>query len=370
MLTGLGRRGLELKALEAGAETFLEKDRMDPTLLERSIRLAIDRHQMRRALAHRARELEGAKKELERSNRELEQFAYVASHDLREPLRMIAGFTSLIEKRLAGSLDEQSRLFMDHVQEGVTRMHTLIDDLLRFSKVGTGQNHFGMVSSRAALHRALEHLGPAIEEARAIIRSGDLPEVCADAGQLTQLFQNLVGNALKFRRDRPPEIQIGGCVEYDGARRFWVRDNGIGVDRNQGERIFEIFQRLHRSEYPGTGIGLALCKRIVERHGGTIWVESEPGVRPFLSRFRQPRSGRALQVTLRPTPPVDAPPGVSLLERAPSRTASSYRPRHARAFSDTRLRGSGRLLARSPHVRGPARLRGPFQGPRRSSATS
>lgn len=268
MLTGYASRELDIRAMEAGAEIFLEKERMDSTLLERSIRLAIDRHRMRRALADRTRELE-------RSNAELEQFAYVASHDLREPLRAIAGFARLIERRSAGALDEESKAFMGYILDGAERMHTLIDDLLDFSRVGAPQTQCAKISSRAALDRALEHLGPAIEEAGATIRCDDLPPLWADAGQLTQLFQNLVANALKFRNHRPPQVEIGACAE-NGAWRFWVRDNGIGLEREHAERIFVIFQRLHRSEYPGTGIGLAICKRIVDRHGGSIWVESEP----------------------------------------------------------------------------------------------
>jgi light-regulated signal transduction histidine kinase (bacteriophytochrome) len=269
MLTGHGSRELELKALEAGAEIFLEKTRMDPTLLERSIRLAIERHRLRRALADRT-------KELERSNAELEQFAYVASHDLREPLRMIAGYTGLLQRKSAGSADEECEKFMGYVLEGVGRMHALIDDLLAFSRVGTAPRQLAVISARSALDCALEHLGPAIDDAGATIRSHDLPDVWGDAGQLSQLFQNLVGNALKFRNSRPPEVEVGARAE-GAVWRFWVRDNGIGMDPKHAERIFVIFQRLHRKEYPGTGIGLAICKRIVERHGGAIWVESEPG---------------------------------------------------------------------------------------------
>jgi signal transduction histidine kinase len=206
MLTGHGSRELELKALEAGAEIFLEKTRMDPTLLERSIRLAIERHRLRRALADRT-------KELERSNAELEQFAYVASHDLREPLRMIAGYTGLLQRKSAGSADEECEKFMGYVLEGVGRMHALIDDLLAFSRVGTAPRQLAVISARSALDCALEHLGPAIDDAGATIRSHDLPDVWGDAGQLSQLFQNLVGNALKFRNSRPPEVEVGARAE-------------------------------------------------------------------------------------------------------------------------------------------------------------
>ena len=155
-------------------------------------------------------------------------------------------------------------------------MNTLIDDLLAFSRVGTAPRQLAVISARSALDCALEHLGPAIDDAGATIRSHDLPDVWGDAGQLSQLFQNLVGNALKFRNSRPPEVEVGARAE-GAVWRFWVRDNGIGMDPKHAERIFVIFQRLHRKEYPGTGIGLAICKRIVERHGGAIWVESEPG---------------------------------------------------------------------------------------------
>ena len=303
MLTAHGSRELELKAMEAGAEFFLEKERMDPVLLERAIRMVLDRHRLRRSLAERARELQAANdelrlaeqklqertRELERSNDELQQFAYVASHDLQEPLRMIAGYTGLLERRLGERLDENTRLFMGYVVEGVQRMHRLIDDLLSYSRAGSRPAEPTVTSGRSALDRALENLRSSIEETGGTIRCDDLPSVLIDEGKLTQVFQNLVGNALKFRNSRSPVVEIDALDDGD-YWRFCVRDNGIGLPEKHRERIFVIFQRLHgRDEYPGTGIGLSICKRIVEHHGGRIWVESQES---------QPGQGAAFNFTL------------------------------------------------------------------------
>ncbi len=218
-----------------------------------------------------------AEEELKRSNAELEQFAYVASHDLQEPLRAVAGMVQLLQQRYQGQLDERANLYIAHAVEGATRMQTLINDLLAFSRVDTRGRPFAPVNVAAALRPALANLAVAVRESRATITHDELPTVLADSGQLTQLFQNLIGNALKFRGDQPPAIHVGAERLAD-AWRFSVRDNGIGIEPQYAERIFVVFQRLHtRRAYPGTGIGLAICKKIVERHGGRIWVESEPG---------------------------------------------------------------------------------------------
>ena len=215
--------------------------------------------------------------ELARSNRDLEQFAYVASHDLQEPLRAVAGFVSLLRQRYQGKLDERADGYIRSAVDGVTRMQTLIGDLLSYSRVGTKGNVLEPTDTGKSLKDALTDLHASIEESGAVLQVDPLPTVRADTVQLTQLYQNLIANAIKFRSDEPPEIHIGARREQD-AWRFWVRDNGIGIDPQYAERIFLIFQRLHtRNQYPGTGIGLAICKRIVERHGGNIWVESQPG---------------------------------------------------------------------------------------------
>jgi PAS domain S-box-containing protein len=215
--------------------------------------------------------------ELERSNAELEQFAYVASHDLKEPLRMVASYTQLLARRYGEQLDEDAREFIGYAVDGVNRMQELINDLLLYSRVGTKSGELVPTELDEVLHQTLVTLGPAIEEAGAEVRAEALPVVQGDRVQLMQLFQNLIANAIKFRGDTPPRVQVGARQEEDE----WVisvRDNGIGIQPEFAERIFVIFQRLHsRDEYPGTGIGLSICKKIVERHGGRIWVESDPG---------------------------------------------------------------------------------------------
>jgi PAS domain S-box-containing protein len=214
--------------------------------------------------------------ELLRSNAELEQFCNVASHDLQEPLRMVASYTKLLARRYQGRLDKDADEFIAYAVDGATRMQTLIKDLLRYSRVETRSKVFEPTDAGAALKWALANLRRAIEETGAIISSDPLPTVIADGTQLGQVFQNLIGNAIKFRSDRP-RVHLG--VERKEAEfLFWVRDNGIGIAPQFRERVFVIFPRLHAvEEHPGTGIGLAICKKIVERHGGRIWVESEPG---------------------------------------------------------------------------------------------
>jgi len=223
-------------------------------------------------------ELLSRTEELARSNQDLEQFAYVASHDLQEPLRAVAGPLQLLQRRYHGQLDARADEFILHAVDGATRMQKLIDDLLAYSRVGRSGAAHQLTECDAALDQALKSLSVVIQESGALINRGALPAVMAIPTQLALLFQNLVGNAIKFRRvDQPIHIDIG--AERVGEN--WVisvKDNGIGIDPQYFERIFMIFQRLHsRSDYPGTGIGLALCKRIVEQHGGRIWVESAPG---------------------------------------------------------------------------------------------
>jgi signal transduction histidine kinase len=215
---------------------------------------------------------------LARSNADLEQFAYVASHDLQEPLRMVSSYVQLFEKRFAGHVDEQADKYIRYAVEGAKRMQSLIAGLLEYSRVGRLDEPFGTVDTSAALDQALSNLRSAIEESHARITRGPLPSVTGNAGRIAQVFQNLIGNALKFRRaDKPATVDISAAPS--GAEWvFTVDDNGIGIDSAYLERIFVIFQRLHtRAEYPGTGIGLSICKKVVERHGGRIWVESRLG---------------------------------------------------------------------------------------------
>jgi len=215
--------------------------------------------------------------ELKRSNRELEQFAYVASHDLQEPLRTVTSFIQLLKQRYEGRLDSDADEFIGFVVDGVGRMRQLINDLLTYSRVQTRGGEFAPTDSGAVMEQTLVDLKAGIVDSGAVVTCDPLPTVLADVAQLRQLFQNLVGNAIKFRGQQPPRVHVSAEPRGD-EWVFSVRDNGIGIASQYNERIFQIFQRLHtRSEYKGTGIGLAVCRRIVERHGGRIWVESEPG---------------------------------------------------------------------------------------------
>jgi len=213
--------------------------------------------------------------ELQRSNKELEQFAYVASHDLQEPLRAVAGMVQLLGQRYKGKLDERADEYIGHAVEASSRMQNLINDLLDYSRVDRLGKPFNPTDLEKTLDTALANLQVAIQESGALITRDTLPTLIADSGQLAQVFQNLIGNAIKFRGERASLIHIG-AEKLENGWRFSVQDNGIGIEPQYFERIFLVFQRLHtRREYSGTGIGLSLCKKIVERHGGEIWVESD-----------------------------------------------------------------------------------------------
>jgi chemotaxis family two-component system sensor kinase Cph1 len=243
--------------------------------------------------------------DLERSNAELKKFAYVASHDLQEPLNQVANYVQLLEMRYQNQLDEDANEFITYAVEGVSLMQTLIDDVLAYSKVDMQAIEFQLTEVETALERALTNLRKRISETGAVITYDELPTLMADSTQLMQLFQNLIGNAIKFRSDKPPEIHVG-AIRTEDEWLFSVKDNGIGFDPQFSNRIFVIFQRLHtRDEYPGTGMGLAICKKIVECHRGRIWVESQVGegatfyfTFPVGGRDRERRNGRKVQNNL------------------------------------------------------------------------
>lgn len=225
----------------------------------------------------RTAELTRANESLGASNAELERFAYVASHDLQEPLRMVASYTQLLARRYGEKLDADADEFIGFAVDGANRMQQLIEDLLSYSRLTTQGRPLEVIESQAACNAAIMNLRESIEDSGAVLDIGPLPLVCADATQLTQLFQNLIGNAIKYRNKHRPEIHLAARAEG----KHWifsVQDNGIGIEGQYFDRVFEMFQRLHtREKYSGTGIGLAICRKISERHGGTIWVESKLG---------------------------------------------------------------------------------------------
>ena len=229
-----------------------------------------DRQRAEQILARQARDLE-------RTRGELEQFAYVVSHDLQEPLRMVSSYLQLLERRYKDKLDSDAEDFINFAVDGAQRMHQLIADLVSYSRINTRGSEFEPTDLDQVLDRALASTNESVRESAAIITRDALPTLVADGGQMEQLFRHLIDNALKFQNGRIPRVHIG--AEHRASEWvFFVRDNGIGIDPELADRIFVVFQRLHgRGEYPGTGMGLAICRRIVERRGGRIWVESERG---------------------------------------------------------------------------------------------
>lgn len=259
-----------VRGLDNGADTYLTEP-VEPMVLLATVRSLLRLRQAEEAL----QKANGA---LQRSNEDLERFAYAASHDLQEPLRTVAGFARLLDRRLRGKLDTDTNEFLDHILDGTDRMRCLIDDLLAYSQLGLAERApTERVELSEALALAQRGLQAAIAEGEAEIVPGALPAVHGDASQLVQLLQNLLSNALKYRRtDAPSRVHLD-AERHGGEWVVSVRDNGIGVPVEQRERIFQPFRRLHGREIPGTGIGLALCRRIVENHGGRIWVEPTPG---------------------------------------------------------------------------------------------
>jgi signal transduction histidine kinase len=275
LVTGALGEVTAVECLKKGATDYVLKGALArlPVAVHRALRERSLRLQRKLAEQELAQKVE----ELARSNKELEQFAYVASHDLQEPLRMVASYTQLLGERYKGQLDESADKYIGYAVEGAQRMQTLIRDLLAFSRAGRNKAAGGSVDANLVMKEVLQNLASAIEESGAVIVYDNLPVVAADPLQLGQLLQNLIGNAIKFRTAKAPTI----TVQAEPAGSFWqfsVSDDGIGIAPEHVEAVFSVFHRLHtRVEYPGNGIGLAICKKIVEQYGGRIWVESTPG---------------------------------------------------------------------------------------------
>ena len=286
ILSGQGDRELDIAALRSGAADYLDKAYLQSSLLEHYIRASIERNRALRALRdneQKYRQLfeqeNRLREELSRSNEALEDFAYIASHDLQEPLRAIGGYTQLLNNEYADRLDATASEYMDYILNGTRRMQSLIQDLLTYSRAGSDSHPFSLFACRQAVEAAMSNLQSVIQENQAAIEVDSLPHLLADYSQIVQLFQNLLSNALKFRRDVPLQIQIKAQPTEHQQWLFSVADNGIGIKPEYFDRIFKIFKRLHtQREFPGTGVGLALCKRIIEQHNGKIWLDSEPGV--------------------------------------------------------------------------------------------
>jgi len=268
-----------VECIKQGATDCVLKDHL--ARLPPSVSRALEERRLRELRRQSEKELAHKVSELARSNAELEQFAYVASHDLQEPLRMIANCTQLLAERYRGKLDEQADKYIRYSVDGAVRMQALIQDLLKFSRVGKHEIESRITECRAVVEQAVKNLQAAVEESGAVVNWNGLPVVMADPSQLTQVFQNLIANAIKFHGADTPVIQID-AEKKDQEWVLAVSDNGIGIPAESWQDIFAIFRRLHtRAEYAGNGIGLAICKKIIERHGGKLWVEAQakPGCR-------------------------------------------------------------------------------------------
>jgi PAS domain S-box-containing protein len=282
-ITGVFAAARDITERKRAEDALLRAYReLDDRVKERTIELQEANSHLEKEIADRkatADELRKKSEELARSNLELQQFAYIASHDLQEPLRAISGFTELLAKRYKGQMDERADKYINFIIDGTKQMNQVIFDLLEYSRVQTKAHEFGLIDMNSSLKQALRNLQASIKEKDAIITADPLPELSADGIQITQLFQNLIGNALKFQKPGTIPVIHVSAREQGDTWIFSVTDNGIGIDPQYTERIFKIFQRLHaKGDYEGTGIGLAICRRIVERHMGEITVQSEPGV--------------------------------------------------------------------------------------------
>lgn len=281
VLTGLDDSALGTEAVKRGAQDYLVKGFPDAEILSRTVRYAIERQRLAAELeATRLEQLHHQQRlnnDLELQNRELEEFTYVASHDLQEPLRKLVAFSGLLRRDIGDGMPEKGQRDLRFIEESAIRMQKLVDDLLELSRAGRSEFRRDLISLESCAGAALEALQFAIERSGAEVERDALPELWGDARMLTQLYQNLIGNALKFIRGEKPQIHL--TAQYEG--QLWilgVKDNGIGIQAEYASQIFTAFQRLHgRDEYEGSGIGLAICRKTVERHGGRIWVESAPG---------------------------------------------------------------------------------------------
>jgi signal transduction histidine kinase len=275
LVTGALNSVTAVECVKQGATDYVLKDHLSRLTL--CVRRALEEMRLREEGKRAQGELAHKMDELGRSNRDLEQFAYIASHDLQEPLRMVAAYTQLLAERYRGKLDDDADKYMGYAVEGALRMQALVHDLLTFSRVGRNGVERKSLDSSHAVREALQNLAVVIQESGAVVKQSTLPVVHSDRTQLLQLFQNLIGNAIKFR-GKEPLVVVVSAERKDKEWEFAVADNGIGIAPEHKEVIFSIFQRLHtRAEYPGNGVGLAICKKIVEQHGGRIWVDSEPG---------------------------------------------------------------------------------------------
>ena len=296
VVTGRENKELPMQSFDAGADDFVSK-MQEIDVIVAHVRALVRRVRTMRHIngmnlrAHlhelalreadwqreQAEERAQHADELKRSNEELERFAYVVAHDLKAPLRTISGYCQLLDQSTAGIRDEQANEYISKTLLGTKRMAAIIDDLLQYSRVNKTEDPPVATDFQAAFDQVVANLQAAIDESGATVSCDRLPTLTANESQILQLLQNLIGNAVKFRGERPPEVHVA-AEQQDGSWQFSVRDNGIGIDRQYGDRIFEVFKRLHaQGKYEGTGIGLAICRKIVELHGGRIWVESQPG---------------------------------------------------------------------------------------------
>ncbi len=281
VLTGLDDGALGMEAVKRGAQDYLVKGFPDAEILSRAVRYAIERQRLASELdAARLEQLhhqQRLNRDLVLQNRELEEFAYVASHDLQEPLRKLVAFSGLLRRDMGDAVPEKAERDLRFIEDSAFRMQRLVDDLLELSRAGRTELRREVVSLESCAATALEALQFAVEQSGAEIERDELPELWGDARMLTQLYQNLIANALKFIQGRKPKIRLTSTFE-GGIWTLGVKDNGIGIQAEYANQIFTAFQRLHRrDEYEGSGIGLAICRKTVERHGGKIWVESAPG---------------------------------------------------------------------------------------------